>query len=591
MRLHRLMTLLLALLLAVAPFEGVRASQGSLIMPTVGTVSGLTLVNDINAAFDALVTCNSGGTAPLNSAAAPSTGQWWCDNSISGKISLKKYDGTSWLVVAVLDTANHVWTPPIGGGVATSLASGSTVDLGSVPQSFVTITGTTGITAFGSSAVVGSLHFLKFSGALTLTHNATSLILPSNGANITTAAGDSLAAVYLGGSNWQVLQYQPATGAALNASSNFQGAVFLNARIAPSALAGNTNNWSPSGLSTANVIQFSCSSAINITGLTAPATDGQVIVLDNIGATNTCTATSQDANSTAANRFAFDRPIGIRPGRSITIKYDLTAARWRLIQENTAQPIAGGFKNLKIVNGGTPNNQLTVTADEITVEDASGGVARLASVNCTADITTNSFSSGVGGLDTGSVAQNQGYYVFVIYAPSTNTQSCLFSVNSTLGTISLPATYTFAARVGWDFVENQVGKRLNRMLCFGRRCQYVVTASSATPNLPIPISGTSGSVSTPTWTSVSLASLVPSTASQVFVAVTMASVSSVAQAAPNNGYGAFGSLTNPPPCVSSSSSNNGSTSPCALVIESGNIYYNSSGSSSALAIVGWEDNL
>jgi hypothetical protein len=50
---------------------------------------------------------------------------------------------------------------------------------------------------------------LRFSGALTLTYNATSLILPG-AANITTAAGDTLEAVSLGSGNWVVTVYQSA---------------------------------------------------------------------------------------------------------------------------------------------------------------------------------------------------------------------------------------------------------------------------------------------------------------------------------------------------------------------------------------------
>ena len=47
---------------------------------------------------------------------------------------------------------------------------------------------------------------LVFQGILTLTHNATSLILPG-GASITTAAGDSCVAISLGSGNWRVISY------------------------------------------------------------------------------------------------------------------------------------------------------------------------------------------------------------------------------------------------------------------------------------------------------------------------------------------------------------------------------------------------
>lgn len=90
---------------------------------------------------------------------------------------------------------------------ADTLASAATTDLGSINVRNVDITGTTTITAFGTPGdTTFPIYWLKFSGALTLTHNATSLILPG-GLNIQTAAGDTAIAEYLGSGNWRVRQY------------------------------------------------------------------------------------------------------------------------------------------------------------------------------------------------------------------------------------------------------------------------------------------------------------------------------------------------------------------------------------------------
>lgn len=94
-----------------------------------------------------------------------------------------------------------------------TIASAGTTDLGSVASEGVEITGTTTITSFGTVAA-GTVRFGRFTGALTLTHNATSLILPG-GANITTAAGDRFWAVSLGSGNWFVLDYIRASGQAI----------------------------------------------------------------------------------------------------------------------------------------------------------------------------------------------------------------------------------------------------------------------------------------------------------------------------------------------------------------------------------------
>lgn len=90
------------------------------------------------------------------------------------------------------------------------LASASTTDLGAQTSDNLRITGTTTITAFGTAAN-GVTRDLRFAGALTLTHNATSLILPG-GANITTAAGDTATAKSLGSGNWVVTNYTQAIG-------------------------------------------------------------------------------------------------------------------------------------------------------------------------------------------------------------------------------------------------------------------------------------------------------------------------------------------------------------------------------------------
>ncbi len=102
-------------------------------------------------------------------------------------------------------------------GPETAVASATTTDLGAVNSPLVSITGTTTITGFGTAAA-GRIRRGRFTGILTLTHNATSLILPG-GANITTAAGDRLEAVSLGSGNWVVYWYARADGRAVVGSS------------------------------------------------------------------------------------------------------------------------------------------------------------------------------------------------------------------------------------------------------------------------------------------------------------------------------------------------------------------------------------
>jgi len=222
--------LLLALLAAPA-----LADQGTLCSPTTGTVSGLTLTQNYNAALQALVTSNSGASSPANACSgAAQTGQLWLDQSATPSV-LRIYDGANWLALGAVDAASHIWTPPVGGGAA-SIASATTTDLGSVPQGYLTVTGTTAITGFGSSATLGTSKIIRFAGSLTLTYNATSLILPT-AANISTAAGDTALAVSLGGGNWVVVAYQRADG---TITGQVGTANIANGAVTSSQIAANT---------------------------------------------------------------------------------------------------------------------------------------------------------------------------------------------------------------------------------------------------------------------------------------------------------------------------------------------------------------
>lgn len=132
-------------------------------------------------------------------------------------------DGTNWIVLPMTGLR----------GATASVASASTCDIGSVATDRVSVTGTTTITSFG--AVPNVMRFGAFEGALTLTHNATTLNLPG-GASITTAAKDRFIAVSDSSGNWTVLGYWKADGSpvAIN-SGSITYAMLASAAIATAA--------------------------------------------------------------------------------------------------------------------------------------------------------------------------------------------------------------------------------------------------------------------------------------------------------------------------------------------------------------------
>lgn len=98
---------------------------------------------------------------------------------------------------------------------AVTLASATTTLISTAGSINVTMTGVATITAFDTMAD-GTIRNITAAGAFTLTHNATSLILPG-GANIVAAAGDTFVLKSLGSGNWRVTDYMRASGKALKA--------------------------------------------------------------------------------------------------------------------------------------------------------------------------------------------------------------------------------------------------------------------------------------------------------------------------------------------------------------------------------------
>ena len=105
------------------------------------------------------------------------------------------YVGGSWLDVSSSSAFN---------AAETTIASAATCDIGSLATQCAYVAGTTAITSFGTGT--NKLRFVRFAGALTLTHNATSLIL-LGGASRTTAANDTGVYVSDASGNWREREY------------------------------------------------------------------------------------------------------------------------------------------------------------------------------------------------------------------------------------------------------------------------------------------------------------------------------------------------------------------------------------------------
>lgn len=120
--------------------------------------------------------------------------------------------GASTAGLGLFSAPNGAAVSDIANTAEVNIVSAATTDIGSATSPNVRITSTNTITSFGTAAA-GVTRELRFADALTLTYNATSLILPGQ-KNIVTTAGATATAVSLGSGNWVVTNYQAATIAA-----------------------------------------------------------------------------------------------------------------------------------------------------------------------------------------------------------------------------------------------------------------------------------------------------------------------------------------------------------------------------------------
>lgn len=209
--------------------------SGSLSVGTAPDATNLLSVLTNATLFSAIPT-GSGGSgnvqSKINKSATANTASTLFQNAGSsraevGLIGDNNYhvrtspDGSTWLDSILIDNATG--STSIGSVdpymAEKAIASASTTDIGAAITMKVAISGTTTITSFGTAA--HRLRFLRFTGILTLTYNATSLILPG-AANITTAVGDCAIATSDATGNWRIRNYQRAAGLTLAGGADTQ---------------------------------------------------------------------------------------------------------------------------------------------------------------------------------------------------------------------------------------------------------------------------------------------------------------------------------------------------------------------------------
>lgn len=188
-------------------------SQASM---TLANVARSLFRSNLNNALAALSSCQSGTSRPTDITA----GGLWVNTTTATAWVLNWYDGADDIAIGTLNTTTNVFTPSIANnsvppsklalGAWTTVASAATVDLGAQTSRNIVISGTTGITSFGSTATPDNLPFnVRFSGSLTITHSA-NLICPG-ATNLSVVARDSITVVQITTGTWAIVAYSLAT--------------------------------------------------------------------------------------------------------------------------------------------------------------------------------------------------------------------------------------------------------------------------------------------------------------------------------------------------------------------------------------------
>ena len=238
------------------------------------------------------------------------SGNWRC-------VKYQRADGTA---LSGSPFSGGTLTGALNEAPTVTIASAATVNIGAAAGNSISVTGTTTITAFDTIAA-GAMRRVVFAGALTLTHNATSLILPS-GANITTAAGDVAEFLSLGSGNWRCTHYMRATGAALVAAA--QGIPINSQSAAYTLVLGDANGciYHPASDTTARIWTIPANSSVAFPVGTAVTFDNDIGAGVITIAITTDTMVLVGASGTTGSRTL------AAGGQATAIK--VTSTRWRI---------------------------------------------------------------------------------------------------------------------------------------------------------------------------------------------------------------------------------------------------------------------
>lgn len=269
--------------------------------------------------------------------------------------------------------------------------------------------------------------------------------------------------------------------------------------------------------------------------------------------------------------------------------YDASGAAAKKVPMLALGVALPGVTNLLITNGAGTTN-ISITFDQAVLVNSSGqGIAVLAG-SYTLDGSVN---AAVNRLDTGSLAANTEYHIWLIAKSDGTLPGSLLSLSPTAPT--MPSGYTYKCRIGC-FITGGASTFL-RIRQVGKRSQYVVAAGTT---VAAPVSFTTANNASKTaltaagTTGSGNAGKVPSTAATIFLGMrTNSATGSYMEVYPNNDAGYSTGVVTTYAASRTGSSNDNTSCTVEMLLESASIYYIASNgtTTSGLVCLGWTDRV
>lgn len=318
-------------------------SVTGLLTSGVGTAAGSMVNTSVSKLINSTYLSTASGSTEVGSAfqIRSATANSSALTGLEGYVYVNHGGGSMGGIYGIVGQAEHAGVGTVASGSGgyfsyLNTASGTTTDAYGVRSSIATsstgpITGAFGVNSSISSTLGDITNGYLFRGVATRTSGT-----------FTTIYGLKLE--YSGTFTTKYSLYSDDTSAIMSHAGpvTLGGPLSLSNDISPSVLGsgGSTNDWNPTGLSTASVIRILTTGAGHtVTGIVAPTinADGRILVLCHLGGGGTAFTFTAGATASAdANELAGPTDISLTTDQCTTIMYDSTSTKWRVL--GTANP-------------------------------------------------------------------------------------------------------------------------------------------------------------------------------------------------------------------------------------------------------------